>query len=48
MTHPFPSQTGLTRRRDARRWSRRFGYGLMIGGSALFWAVAVLAISALI
>jgi hypothetical protein len=48
VTHPSLGRTGLTPGRETRRWSPFFGYGLMIGGSALFWSVAALALSALV
>ncbi|WP_309628519.1 hypothetical protein [Brevundimonas sp.] len=48
MTHPSLSRTGVTPGRDTRRWSPRFGYSLMIGGSALVWGAAALALSALV
>lgn len=38
----------LVRARETRRWTPQFGYGLMVGGAALFWGLAGIAVSVLV
>lgn len=48
MSRQSASWNGLARGRETRRWTPSFGYGLMIGGAALFWGLAGVAVSALV